>query len=310
MRKHITWVRALSATAVVFITLGASMSEAQVSRELRRRNMQQLKPGKARAPQSTTKNDERKDDGKSRMCEGRERLLETTKTRAASYHGELAGVDAEIAQLQDRIRELTKERSRLKSQARNLDRKVSRDEARYKKDCAEDLNCSRYETIVTSLDSQSQGLEHELQAVRDETSDTYRKVSTLRRTIEPLRDEYSKLQCTELVAGETAQSTIDRCAAIFSEWNRRQAELNRYNGLLPDLRNRYEMVLSQINALDHRAATAETYMTKNCSNNSKMQTVKVVRGRHNNASTLGGEIKKLATEIGDLKKMKITVNVR
>ena len=64
--------------------------------------------------------------------------------------------------------------------------------------------------------------------------------------IEPLRREYQSKGCNRLVAGQTAQSTIDRCTAIFSDWNRLQADLNAQNSRLPHLRSRYQQLLAQM----------------------------------------------------------------
>ena len=245
-----------------------------------------------------------------RMCENRERILETNRNRLNAYEGELAGVNAEIAQLQQRLRELNEERTRVQSTVRALTTRVARDESDYKDKCGVTDTCSRYETIVTRLDTDTKRLEDDAAGVRREISGTQNSVANLRRSIEPLRSEYRRLQCNNLIPGQTQQRTIDRCAQIFSEWNRRQAELNNYNQRIPNLRHRYETILSRLSAMDNRANSAEAYLKRNCRTSRQLRTVDVVHRRRRNIVTVGNELQKLAKSIDDLRNLQITVTVR
>ncbi|MEO0814840.1 MAG: hypothetical protein AAFY60_18405, partial [Myxococcota bacterium] len=119
-----------------------------------------------------------------------------------------------------------------------------------------------------------------------------------------------RLQCTNLVPGQTQQRTIDRCAQIFSEWNRRQSELNRYTQMIPTMRHRYETIQSQLAALDGRANAAEAYLKKRCQRSQQLQTVDTVHERRRKIRNVGEELKRLTRSINDLKNLRIQVTAR
>ena len=98
--------------------------------------------------------------------------------------------------------------------------------------------------------------------MRSEISNRSSESAQLRREIDPLRHEYKKLSCNNLVPGSTAQSTIDRCAAIFSQWNRLQARVNQLNNHLAALKSRYQRLISQLQNIESRGKNYETYLSR------------------------------------------------
>lgn len=295
-------------------TLGAALffqvATAHAQSDLRRKVLERKRQNQTEQRDTPTPRAPQPSPEERRQCEARERILDSNKNRLEAYRGELAGVNAEIAQLQQRLNELNQARSRIQATLSGLETRVSRDESTFKSQCQMSDTCGRYETIVVRLDSDSKQLENDAGTIRREISTTQNSVANLRRSIEPLRIEYDRLQCNNLVPGETQQRTIDRCAQIFSEWNRRQAELNRYNQTIPSLRNRYENILAQLSALDGRASSAETYLQQNCRSSRQLRTVEVVHRRRRNIVTVGNELQRLGDAINDLKNLQITVTVR
>ncbi|MEM6732599.1 MAG: hypothetical protein AAF658_13660, partial [Myxococcota bacterium] len=212
--------------------------------------------------------------------------------------------------LRARLDQLNRERASVQRTVQSLENRVARDTSTYTSQCGANETCQRYETTVTRLDADTSRLEKDSTGIRRDISKTQNSVANLRRSIEPLRTEYGRLKCGDLVPGETQQRTIDRCAAIFSEWNRRQAELNRYNQSIPSLRHRYETVLSQLDAADARAKSAEDYLKRNCRSSRQLRTVGVVHRRRQNIGRIGNEIQALSKSINDLKNLRISVSVR
>lgn len=259
-----------------------------------------------RTPRATTSTAQ--DD---RVCQTRERILEQNKNRQSAFQGELVGIDAEIRQLEERLAELRRERQRVQGSITAMNRRVDRDEAALKSSCgARSSTCGRYETMASQLDSDSTRLENESNSIRGEIRDSQNRLVSLRRAVEPLRTEYQRLRCDDLVAGETQQRTIDRCSSIFSDWNRRQAELNRYQQRIPSLQHRYQTIVSQLDSIDNRAKNAEAYLNRNCRTSRSIRTVQTVHRRRSNVRRVGDELRALSRTITDLKNLRITVDVR
>ncbi len=291
--------------AALLFQVATAQAQSDLRRKVLERKRQNQVEQKTTQPRPTQPSPQER-----RACENRERILENNKKRLEAYRGELAGIDAEIAQLQQRLRELGQTRSRTQSTVSGLETRVQQDESSLKSQCGMTDTCDRYEAIVVRLDTDTRALETDASVVRREISSTQNSVANLRRSIEPLRVEYGRLSCNNLVPGETQQRTIDRCSQIFSEWNRRQAELSRYNQMIPSLRHRYENILAQLNAMDDRANSAEAYLKRSCRSSRQLRTVDVVHGRRRNIVTLGDDLKRLSDSINDLENLRITVKVR
>lgn len=244
------------------------------------------------------------------MCPSKRAILEQDRQRLDSYRAELSGVEAELSALQRRIDELNKRRNDLRGLARAQESRIARNEQTIKKECQADDGCERLEQAASDLDTRSASVERELDAVRTEIGTNARSVNELRQRIEPLQREYNDKKCNNLVPGETAQSTIDRCSAIFSDWNRLQAELNRQNNRMPELRSRYEQLMSELRSLESRGTAVSTQLTRQCSGSAKVQVVQNVTTRRERGSTVGQELDKLVEDIRNLRGIQITVQAR
>lgn len=133
----------------------------------------------------------------------------------------------------------------------------------------------------------------------------------MKARIEPLQREYAEKKCDNLIPGETTQVTIDRCSAIFSDWNRLQADLNRQNSVSVSLRNRFEQLINELKAIEARANTYQTYMVKNCTaapqTQAQVQVLNDYGNTRRNAENLGRELDNLINEVARLRGLRITV---
>jgi chromosome segregation ATPase len=244
------------------------------------------------------------------ICPSRRAILDQERQRLDSYKAELSSTEAEQAALQRRIDELNRRKNDLKNLVKGQESRVAQSEATWKKECTSDETCERYETAATDLDVRSAAVERDLDAVRQDIATQSRAVADLRARIEPLQREYAEKQCNNLVPGATEQSTIDRCSAIFSDWNRLQADLNRQNNRMLDMRSRYEQLMSELRSLESRGASIATYLTQKCTSSPKGQVVKNVEGRRQRGQTVGQELDKLIEDIKTLRGVTITVTTK
>lgn len=246
----------------------------------------------------------------SAMCSRKRSINDQEKRRLDSMKAELAGTDSEIVALRARIDELTRRRDNMRGSVRALENKVERDEKQLQKECTKDETCERYEHSSVELDARSAQIETELANVRNEIGQNAGQVTDLRRRIEPLQKEYSEKRCNNLVPGETEQSTIDRCAAIFSDWNRLQGDLNRLNNRTPDLKNRYEALLSELRNIESRGQAIDGYIASRCQGSKQVGAQKNVTRRREGAQSVGQELDRLIEDIRTLRGMQITVTVK
>ncbi|MEE8409573.1 MAG: hypothetical protein V3T05_08210 [Myxococcota bacterium] len=306
--------RFILATTVISITAFAVAAAAQ-PRALRRRRGPPPKTapparGSSAKPAPPARGKPAPDMGK--VCRARRSILTQEEQRGDRFQANLVGIDVEIVQLRRQLDELNRKRRDTKKLVDTYNIRIAKADKAYKKDCAKNTNCDQYDTLADSLDGQSQNVETQLGGVRIDIDRTRRDIDVLRGRIDPLRREYHNLRCNNMVPGETAQSTIDRCSSIFSEWNRLQSDLNRHNRALPILKSRYEQLLAELRTIESRARGYEDYMTRNCQSSSKV----VVMHNHSQGSvrkraeSLGRELDKLIEDVTKLRGVRITVAPR
>lgn len=306
--------RFILATTVISITAFAATALAQ-PRALRRRRGPPPKSapparGTPAKPAPPARGKPAPDLNK--ICRARRAILTQDEQRRDRYQSDLVGIDVEMIQLRRQLDELTHKRNDTKKLVSTYNVRVANAERSYKKGCSANTNCDQYDTLADSLDRQTQDVETQLGSVRTDIDRTRRDIDVLRDRIEPLRREYHNLRCNNMVPGETAQSTIDRCSSIFSEWNRLQSDLNRHNRTLPILKSRFEQLLAELRTIESRARGYETYMTRNCRSSSKV----VVMHNHSQggvrkrAESLGRELDKLIDDVTKLRGVRITIAPR
>ncbi|MEK7704720.1 MAG: hypothetical protein AAB426_07140 [Myxococcota bacterium] len=294
--------RALTLLTLVAVILVGLDAGAQ-SKAIRRRMPPTTPPGKeAQAPRP----DERKGPDP-RLCASRLAILNGERQRYDQQRAELTSVDAEIAELQRRMGELSTRRRDLQQQSDTYERRLSAADSLYKRECSAAEGCDTYVRQVGDLERQTAPLQADLQRVSDDIAVARRDVDSLSRQIEPLQREYGERRCGNMVAGETEQVTIDRCMAIFSDWNRYQADLNRQTARLADLKARYQQSVAELRSLETRATGYRTYMERNCASNRETQVVRDYGRVQRNAEQLGRELDQLVDSVTRLRGVRITI---
>ena len=264
-----------------------------------------------RVPPGHTKEDrvdrrDRRDND--RLCKSRWAILNGERQRYERQRGELAGIDAEIADLQRRLADLSTRRREVQSQSQAYERRLGETEVLYKRECGGDESCEVYEVQIGDLERQTAPLQAEVERVTQDMGVARRDVDGLSRQIEPLQREYGERRCNNLVPGETEQSTIDRCSTIFSDWNRYQGDLNRQMSRLSELRGRYQQAMAELKGLESRAGGYKTYMERNCARSPQTQVVRDYGRVQRNAEQLGRELDTLVETVTRLRGIRINVS--
>lgn len=240
-----------------------------------------------------------------RMCASRERVLSSEERRLGQEKADLAGVEAEIEQLRARLVEMRRRQLALTQRVAMVEVRLETKRQAYHKECQSTEDCGLYERLTDDLERSAAPIEQAISRVRSEIGDTRRSVGTLRRRIDPIRREYKQKACSRLVPGQTAQSTIDRCTDLFSQWNRLQGELNQHNRRLPAMNSRYQQQLAQLGETERRAAKYEEYLGRNCRRSSRLAKVRRYRGMRDRARGLKRDLEDLINEVKSLKAIRI-----
>jgi len=295
-------------TTLLAVTLVAGSVVAQPA--IRRRQDRDNRRDDRREDRRDDRRDRAEQRGNDRLCKSRWAILNGERQRYERQSAELAGVDAEIAELQRRLADLSTRRRELQSQSQAYQRRLADTDALYKRECAAEESCDTYDSQVGDLERQTAPLQAELDRIGQDIGVAKRDVDVLSRQIEPLQREYGERRCNNLVPGETDQSTIDRCSAIFSDWNRYQGDLNRQLARLSELRARYQQSMSELRALETRAASYRTYMERNCARSAKTQVVRDYGRVQKNAERLGHELDQLVDTVTKLRGIRINISAQ
>lgn len=245
-----------------------------------------------------------------RLCAARHNVLATEQSRYESYKSDVVGLESELTQLQRRVEDLRRQRDEARRNLAYAETRFKGMQSQYARDCTASEDCNLYDTQAAALDQQTSDIEARLEKVREEIGVNRGAIANLERSIAPLQREYDEKRCNALVPGETEQVVIDRCMGLFSEWNRLQAELNRQNGRVPDLRSRFEQLFAELKTLESRAAGYETYLAKNCTSSPQIVRMRSFGDRRVRARTVGDDLDQLVGDIKKLRGVKITVTPR
>jgi chromosome segregation ATPase len=237
-------------------------------------------------------------------------VLTQEQRRLDESRAELAGIQSELAELKKRMAELARRRDATQRSVASREARVQKLRSTYKRECTANESCQQYEKLAGSLERQAADIEREVTAARAEISRSSTESAQLWREIEPLRREHAELQCNHLVAGSTAQSTIDRCAAIFSQWNRLQTRVNQLNNHLTPLRSHYQRLLSRLRQIEEHGRGYEDYLSRHCKSSPQLAKVRGFGAVRLRAEKLGRELDKLIDEAAKLRNIEITVTAK
>jgi len=245
-----------------------------------------------------------------KACAAKQSFLSSEGRKLDDSRAVLAGINAEIAQAQSRLEYLEARRLDMTRELAGGEVRQEIAQANYKAECSQDESCEQYERMSQSLDVQSKPNEEELERIRTDIGQTRTDNAELHKQIEPLRRDYQSLACNNLVPGETAQTTIDRCTAIFSDWNRLQARLNGANNRLTTLQARYQQIFTDMQNTERRAKTYEDYLAANCKGSPQLSVVRRYRGVREKAAGMQRDLDSLIEDVTKLRGIRITATAQ
>jgi len=185
-----------------------------------------------------------------------ESLPETCKKKEQEIQGMTAGiatVDKEVAALKEKLdalkkqeEELTQQRKAKEKQKKILLGKIKKEEKKKKKMCSVLAKCADYEAKIDEVKKRIAPIRVVLKGIREEIKESRETVEKLSKAVEAIEAEYQKLNCANLVAGQTDQPTINACHDLFSKWNNHQIEINKLNAKVAALQAKYKTTMKSL----------------------------------------------------------------
>jgi chromosome segregation ATPase len=239
-------------------------------------------------------------------CEQKMANLNTYTARISGLNMELAPIDQEIDRLNRRIQELRndqqqklKERNALQESVRNL-------EADTERWCRSSRirDCRVLDERVDNLRGRALPLNDRMNAIRNDIQNLNQEVGRSSREAERIENQYNQLGCDNLVPGRTAQTTIDRCSDLFSEWNRLQTDINADQTSIASLRSRYDQFAREQEKLRSETSRLVADMRANCRTSNRLEEVERIDRDHNNFINLKTQLDDMDSRINHFRTLK------
>jgi hypothetical protein len=239
-------------------------------------------------------------------CDQKRNDLNTYTSRLSTLNMELAPIDQEIDRLNRRVQELhnaqqqkVNERNALQESVRNL-------EADMERLCrsSRGRDCRVLDERVDNIRGRAFPLNDRMNAIRNDIQNLNQEVGRSSRETERIENQYTQLGCDNLVPGRAAQTTIDRCSDLFSEWNRLQTDINTDQASITSLRARYDQFAREQQTLRSETSRLVADMRANCGTSDRLGEIERIDRDHNNFINLKTELDDMASRINHARELK------
>jgi len=130
-------------------------------------------------------------------------------------------------------------------------------------------------------------------------------VTRLNAAVDRIETTYAQLGCDNLVPGQTANSTIDRCTNLFKEWNDLQTDTNTLKKSVAALQGRYQRVIRKMRAFSVDLARLTKQMRDACSHSSRIADLDALEKEHDGYRSLKDEINDVSSKVRKFRRLKI-----
>jgi chromosome segregation ATPase len=171
-------------------------------------------------------------------------------------------------------------------------------------------NCTKYDEYLDRSLARLEVFLNEMEKIDRRISAMSSRIADSERLIARLQDEYYRIKCNTLVPGQTTQSTINRCAAILSEWNKLQTEINTMRTELTGLSASYAAMQKQVNVQQKMIAKYTEYLAIHCKKSIKLQAARKMEARHVKFRNTAGSISDAINRLTKLRAIRIDATTK
>ncbi|MBN2344214.1 MAG: hypothetical protein JXX29_18170 [Deltaproteobacteria bacterium] len=204
-------------------------------------------------------------------CDAKKAAVSKLESDKAAKDAEVDAIDKKIKSLQDELKELTTSKVVKKKESAELKGEIAKAERQAQRACVMVELCNGNKEKLSKLKQELEELKKEMASLLKEISDKTAAVALLQQKVSGYERAYTQLKCSELVDGETAQSTIDQCNTIFTSWNANQAEINKLNTELGQAKGAASRIRGKAMGVATKAKMLGKQLEKTCEGDNAAQ---------------------------------------
>lgn len=232
------------------------------------------------------------------QCQQKKQDIEQMEAQARQMGSEIAGIDTQI-------RDLQRQRANKVRERQQLQRRIRLDKTMMERSCRGLRECDRLGRRLENIKRRLQPLARRLDAIRQELDKRRAESNNLNREVERITTSYRQLNCDGLVAGQTAQSTIDRCSQLFSDWNNAQKRINLLDMAIRQMRVRYTKVMRRMRSLRAEIANLLSRLRTRCSHSSFIGELERLDQQQRNWQGWDAQMQDLSNHLRRARKLKV-----
>ncbi len=228
-------------------------------------------------------------------CNVLKHRIQNRRAQLRNVNRSIQYVDAQIRRLQARKQSLLQQRNRLQNS-------LNQDQQLFEQSCSV---CVILRNRVNALKVELNKVLNNMEAVSNQIHQINDEVTNLNSRVFSVRSEYNRLNCSHLIAGQTPQSTIDRCRTLFSQWNRIQGRINVLAGTVRKLRRRYNRLLNRLNYIDSVLDNLYSKVQRQCSGRPVVTNVQTLMRSGSRYKGLSGMLNNITTGIRKVRRVRL-----
>jgi chromosome segregation ATPase len=238
-------------------------------------------------------------------CENRKAEIQTMKDQIKLIDNEIANTNDQIRDLMQQMADLRRKRTAKQGQKTALQRKIRAEEASFKRMCSSLSQCEAYERKIDRLKARMAPMGERLRKIREEIAERRAELTRYNQAVDRIENSYAQLGCDNLVPGQTADSTVDRCTALFKEWNGLQTDINTLKRSVTALQGRYQRVIRKMRAFNVDLARLTRQMRETCSHSARIADLDELEREHQSYVKMQDELKDVSSRVRKFRRLKI-----
>ena len=238
-------------------------------------------------------------------CENRKGEIQTLKDQVKQIDNESANVNDQIRDLMQQMADLRRKRTAKQGQKTALQRKIRAEEASFKRMCSALSQCEAYERKIDRLKTRMAPMAERLRRIREEMRERSNEMVRHNQAVDRIENSYAQLGCDNLVPGQAANSTIDRCTNLFKEWNDLQTDINNLKRSVAALQGRYQRVIRKMRAFSVDLTRLTRQMREACSHSARIADLDALEKEHDGYRKLKDELNDVSSQVRKFRRLKI-----
>jgi len=238
-------------------------------------------------------------------CQKKKADIAVMEDSVGTIDGDVNKINSRLENLRRKQKELLQQKTAKAREKAALLRRIKSEKAHHARMCVGLRQCEKLERKIEKLKKRIAPLSDRLRRIREEIRSRREESNRLSEIVEKIEASYANLKCDDLVAGQAAQATIDRCSDLFSRWNKLQADINKLQSSVVALRDRYKRVMKKMRAQNAELVRLAKKMRKACSHSSRMAELETLEKEQHGYRAISDDLEKMSRRVKKFRALKI-----